>query len=122
MQFADAPGRKAHIDAGDFAGDGEFGLRHLTSPAAVLNASRRKIKGGPELRQAADIGWRRIEERRHLLSESRIVWARNRESPRIGDVDRALRGQIRIAEGRGPSQRRGDRGSAGGSRGENAAP
>ena len=105
MQFTDAAGGEPHVDAGNLAGDREVGLRDLASPAAVLDAPRREIKRGPELRHAANIRGRWLKERRHCVGQRGIVRARNGQRIGVGDVDGTLRWQIGIAE-RGSARHR----------------
>ena len=109
VQLADAAGRQAHVDAGDLGRDREVGLRHLPAPAAVLDPSRGQVERGPELRRAADVGRRRVEEGGHGLGQRRIVRPGDRQGLGIGDVDRPLRRQIRVAERRGAGRTRGHR-------------
>ncbi len=47
MQFAKAARRQAHVDAGYVGGGWQFALRHLVSPAALLDALFRHIIGVP---------------------------------------------------------------------------
>ena len=93
MQFADAAGGEAHIDAGDLAGDREVRLGDLTSPAAILDAPRREVERGPELRQlpTSVVGG----ERKAGIGSARrgVVRTGDRQRPRVGDVDCALRGR-----------------------------
>jgi hypothetical protein len=67
-----AAGRQPHVDAGNGVRDRERVLRHLTRPAAVLNAPRCVVEGRPGQRHVADIGRRRRERRRELV-EGRSV-------------------------------------------------
>ena len=44
VQLPDPTGGQPHIDAGNGFGDGEVRLRHLSRPAAVLDALRRIVE------------------------------------------------------------------------------
>ena len=97
VKFANAAGRKPHVHAGDRCRDREHLRVDLARPAAGLNPLGRDVERRPELRNVADIGRRRIEERRLVIRERRVLRAGIRERLGAG-VDRALRRQIRIAE------------------------
>jgi hypothetical protein len=73
MQLADAAGRQSHIDAGDGCGNCEVRLGHLPRPAAVLNAALHGIEGRPDLRHAANVGWRRGKCRLQLIPDCGIL-------------------------------------------------
>ena len=77
-------------------------LRDLAGPAAVLDAARRVVEGGPEHRQSADVGRGRRQRAGELARERRIIRADDGGARRIVErVDRALRRLVGIAEGAG---------------------
>ena len=100
MQFADAAGRQSHIDAGDGCGNCEVRLGHLPRPAAVLDAALHGVEGRPDLRHAANVGWRRRECRLQLIPDRGILRPRIGDARRIFGVDRAFRRLVRIAKRR----------------------
>ena len=108
MHFPYAPGGESHVDPGDLFRDREVELRHLTRPAAVLDALWRIVERGPKHRHVAYIGrWRGLR-RRKLAANRRVPWARISEAGRIAfGVDGALRRLIWIAECGSPRRLRG---------------
>ncbi len=113
MQFANAAGRQSHIHAGDGFRNREVRLRHLPRPAAVLDAAWCVVERGPNLGHAGNVGWRRRKCRRKLIPDRRVLRPWIRDARRIFGVDRALRGLVRIAEGRRGRCRSGHRHACG---------
>ncbi len=102
VQLADAAAGQAHVDAGNLLGDLEIGLRDLPRPAAVLDAPRRIVEGGPEHRHVAHVGRGRREGVGKLRGERGVLRTRISGARRIaGGVDCALRRHVRVAVGLG---------------------
>jgi len=80
VHLAYAASRQPHVDAGDALRNREIGLRHLSRPAAVLNALWRIVERGPEHRHVAHVRRRRGLSGWKLAAKCRIL------RPRVGDA------------------------------------
>src|SRR3954453_8212005 len=98
MQFAYATRRQSHVDTRDGVGNREGSLCYLTRPAAVLDAPRRLIEGGPVHLQAADVGRRRSYCRGKLAGDRLMLRTGIGDARRVVSVDRSLRRLVRVAE------------------------
>ena len=106
VQFPDPARIETHVHAGDGGGNLEVGLGDLSGPAAVLDAARRIVERGPELRKVSDISRGRGERPRELPGQRRVPRSRIDGTARVAlRVYDALGRLVRVAEARGACTR-----------------